>query len=97
MMNSFCHWLSAILVVTWDHAGFASGGANTMQFGEAAVPVSCFVEQVGPVLPSGTSNMLIFWVVVSSCLYFLRKELRSAGVSNILSLIQRRKLVATGS
>ena len=58
MMNSFCHWLSAILVVTWDHAGVASGGANTMQFGEAAVPVSCFVEQVGPVLPSGTSNML---------------------------------------
>ena len=38
--------LCAILVVTWDHAGVASGGANTMQFGEAAVPVSCFVEQV---------------------------------------------------
>ena len=52
MMNSFCHWLSAILVVTWDHAGVVSGGANRMQFGEAAVPVSCFVEQVGPVFVS---------------------------------------------
>ena len=68
-----------------------------MQFGEAAVPVSCFVEQVAPVFLTGTSNMLIFWVVVSSCLYFLRKELRGAGVSNILSLIQLSKLVATGS
>ena len=75
MLNSFCHWLSAILVVTWDHGGVASGGANRMQFGEAAVPVSCFVEQVGPVFLSGTSNMLIFWVVVSSCLHLLRKEI----------------------
>ena len=87
-MNSFCHWLSAILVVTWDHAGVVSGGANRMQFGEAAVPVSCFVEQVGPVFLSRTSKMLIFWVALSSCLHLLRKELRSACVSKTLSLIQ---------
>ena len=87
-MNSFCHWLSAILVVTWDHAGVASGGATRMQFGEAAVPVSCFVEKVGPVFQSRTSNMLIFWIALSSCLHLLRKEFRSAGVSNTLSLIQ---------
>ena len=95
MLNSFCHWLSAILVVTQDHGGVASGGANRMQFGEAAVPVSCFVDQVESVVQSRTSNMLIFWVVVSSCLCFLRKEFRSACVSNILSLIQLSKLVAT--
>ena len=30
-----------------------------MQFGEAAVSVSWFVQKVGPVFLSGTSNMLI--------------------------------------
>ena len=32
--------------------------------------------------------MLIFCVALSSCLHLLRKELRSAGVSNTLSFIQ---------
>ena len=30
-----------------------------MQFGEAGAPVSWFVQKVGPVFLSGTSNMLI--------------------------------------
>ena len=66
-----------------------------MQCGEAAVPVSCFVEQVKPVFHSRISNMLIFWVVVSSCLHLFREELRSAGVSNTLNLIQLSKRVPT--
>ena len=66
-----------------------------MQSGEAAVPVSWFLEQVESVVQSRTSNMLIFWVALSSCLYLLRKEFRSAGVSNTLSFIQLSKLVAT--
>ena len=47
---------------------------NRMQFGGAAVPVSWSVEQVELVLLSRTRNMLIWWVVVLSCLYFLRRE-----------------------
>ena len=49
-----------------------------MHSGKAAGPVSLFVHKVGPLFLSGTSNMLIlFWVIVSSCLYFFREELRS--------------------
>ena len=54
-----------------------------MQFGGAAVPVSWFVEQVELVLLSRTRKMLIWWVVVLSCLYFLRiEEFRRDDVRN---------------
>ena len=55
---------------------------NRIKFGEPAVPVSQFVEQVGLVLLLRTGKSWSLWVVVSSCPYFLREELRSAGVSN---------------
>ena len=55
-----------------------------MQFSGAAVPVPWFFEQVDLVLLSRTSNMLIWWVVVLSCLYFLRiEECRGGDVRNI--------------
>ena len=56
---------------------------NRMQFGGAAVPLSWFVEQVDLVLLSRTSNMLIWWVGVLSCLVFLRiEEFRRGDVRN---------------
>ena len=53
-----------------------------MQFGEAAVSVSRFAQKVGPVFLSGTRNMLILLDhIVSSCLYFLREEVRSVSAT----------------
>ena len=52
-----------------------------MQFGEAAVSVSWFVQNVGPVFLSGTQQHVDpFGVLVSRCLYFFREELGSAGI-----------------
>ena len=65
-----------------------------MQFSGAAVPLSWFLNRLTWCFCGEPEHTLIL-VVVSSCLWFLREELRGAGVSINLSLMQLTSLAST--
>ena len=81
-----------ICVRTTEHVGIVSGrttGCNNVPFhyhGLLNRLTSCLC---------GEPEHFWILVVVSSCLWFLREELRNAGVSNTLSFMQLTTLAST--
>ena len=64
-----------------------------MQFGEAAAPVSWFVQREGPVFLSGTSNMLI---LLGHCLEFSVFPPRRIAFENDTIIRRHSKVVHRG-
>ena len=79
--------LCAICVVTGKHVGIFSGGATGCNSEEQPLHYHCWLNTLTWCFCGEQEHVLIL-VAVSIRLWFLREELRSAGVGNTLSLMQ---------